>query len=55
MNLLSLIIIFLAIVVCAAIGYIAWELTAEKPTKDDRSASQNASENNSSVTAEKKD
>lgn len=31
MNLLSLIIIFLAIVICVAVGYIAWELTADKP------------------------
>jgi flagellar basal body-associated protein FliL len=30
MNLLSLIIIFLALVVVAAIAYIAWELTSER-------------------------
>lgn len=30
MNLLSLIIIFLALVICAAVGYIAWELTSER-------------------------
>ncbi|MGB5245575.1 MAG: hypothetical protein WBM54_11655 [Woeseia sp.] len=35
MNLLSLIIIFLAIVICVAVAYIAWELTAESPDKDD--------------------
>lgn len=29
MNLLSLILIFLAIVICAAVAYIAWELTDE--------------------------
>lgn len=29
MNLLSLIIIFLALVLCGAIAYIAWELTSE--------------------------
>jgi hypothetical protein len=28
MNLLSLIIIFLAIVICVAVAYIAWQLTA---------------------------
>mgnify|MGYP006908220953 CR=1 FL=1 len=38
MNLLSLIIIFLAVVICAAIAFIAWELTreagAEKPVNE---------------------
>lgn len=37
MNLLSLIIIFLAIVICLAVAYIAWELTAETPDKRDDS------------------
>lgn len=32
MNLLSLIIIFLALVLCGAIAYIAWELTSESST-----------------------
>jgi hypothetical protein len=31
MNLLSLILIFLAVVVAGSIAFIAWELTAEKP------------------------
>jgi len=30
MNLLQLIIIFIALIVCGAIGYIAWELTSER-------------------------
>lgn len=29
MNLLSLIIIFLAVVICGAVAFIAWELTSE--------------------------
>lgn len=29
MNLLSLIIIFLAIVICGAVAFIAWELTSD--------------------------
>lgn len=33
MNLLSLIIIFLALVICGAVGYIAWELTADDPAE----------------------
>lgn len=33
MNLLSLIIIFLALIVCGAVGYIAWELTSEQPSR----------------------
>lgn len=31
MNLLSLIIVFLALVICGAIAFIAWELTSESP------------------------
>jgi hypothetical protein len=31
MNLLALIVIFLAIAIAAAIAYIAWELTSDKP------------------------
>lgn len=33
MNLLSLIIIFLAIVICVAVAYIAWQLTADVPER----------------------
>jgi len=29
MNLLQLILIFLAIIICAAVAYIAWELTSD--------------------------
>ena len=32
MNLLSLIIIFLALIICAAVGFIAWELTTDEET-----------------------
>lgn len=32
MDLLSLILVFLALAVCVSIAYIAWELTAEKPS-----------------------
>lgn len=42
MNLLSLIIIFLAIVICVAVAYIAWELTsvaAEDPDESDKNDS----------------
>jgi len=35
MNLLSLIIIFLALVVCGAIAFIAWELTGNGKKKAD--------------------
>jgi Flp pilus assembly protein CpaB len=31
MNLLALIIIFLAIAIAVAIGYIAWEITSDEP------------------------
>lgn len=31
MNLLALIIIFLAIAIALAIAYIAWEITSDKP------------------------
>lgn len=36
MDLLSLILVFLALAVCVSIGYIAWELTSEKPPRGDR-------------------
>lgn len=36
MNLLSLIIIFLALVLCGAIAYIAWELTSESSSTRNR-------------------
>ncbi|MEX0708683.1 MAG: hypothetical protein WD078_12020 [Woeseia sp.] len=36
MNLLSLIIIFLALVLCGAIAFIAWELTSEASSKRNR-------------------
>ncbi len=42
MNLLSLIIIFLAVVICGAVAFIAWELTSEagpggtSPTDEER-------------------
>ena len=36
MNLLSLIIIFLALVICAAVAFIAWELTAEDRGKPEK-------------------
>ncbi len=31
MNLLSLIVVFLAIAICVAIAYIAWELSSDEP------------------------
>ncbi|MBT8084367.1 MAG: hypothetical protein HKN35_15165 [Woeseia sp.] len=39
MNLLSLIIIFLAIVICVAVAYIAWELTAIEPQQPEKGES----------------
>lgn len=36
MNLLSLIIVFLALVLCGAIAYIAWELTSESSSTRNR-------------------
>lgn len=42
MNLLQLILIFLAIIICAAVGYIAWELTADaSASKDDQEPGEN--------------
>lgn len=31
MNLLAIIVVFLAIAICVAIAYIAWELSSDKP------------------------
>lgn len=42
MNLLMLIIIFLALIICASIGFIAWELT-----RDDSAGSADKSEQKS--------
>ncbi|WP_156762751.1 hypothetical protein [Woeseia oceani] len=48
MNLLSLIIIFLALLICGAIAFIAWELTADGKRKADskRGANGTPSEQN---------
>lgn len=34
MNLLAIIVVFLAIVVCVAIAWIAWEVTPDDPRPD---------------------
>lgn len=31
MNLLAIIVVFLAIAICGAIAYIAWELSSDEP------------------------
>lgn len=31
MNLLALIVVFLAVAICAAIAWIAWELSSDEP------------------------
>lgn len=31
MNLLAIIVVFLAIAICVAIAYIAWEISSDKP------------------------
>jgi flagellar basal body-associated protein FliL len=31
MNLLAIIVVFLAVVICVAIAYIAWELSSDEP------------------------
>ena len=36
MNLLSLILIFLALVVAGSISFIAWELTSERPVRKEK-------------------
>ena len=36
MNLLSLIVVFLAIAICVAIAYIAWELSSDEPDASGR-------------------
>lgn len=38
MNLLSLIVVFLAIAICVAIAYIAWELSSDEPDASGREA-----------------
>jgi hypothetical protein len=42
MNLLSLIIVFLALVICGAVGFIAWELTADDDTPAERKRGRDA-------------
>jgi flagellar basal body-associated protein FliL len=40
MNLLSLIIIALALIVVACVFYVAWELSSDKPAEDMQTAEQ---------------
>lgn len=40
MNLLMLIIIFLALIICASIGFIAWELTRDEESGSTETAVQ---------------
>ncbi|HZD54192.1 MAG TPA: hypothetical protein VE175_14170 [Woeseiaceae bacterium] len=44
MNLLAIIIVFLAIAICVAIAYIAWEISSDEPRAGDADAASSSDE-----------